>query len=278
MLNSLYKKLLKEILDNGVLMQGRNGGYWSHIGLPQLCFTKPPLITVIRPAFSLAALETWWVLQGEDVPVPSRLSHWWANQLNPENKYINGYGYQFRQSTYRKPDKSIGHFDQIEYIKRMLRESPGSRHSVISAWNTGEMATIVQANECSGSPACCHDTVTQFFVRNNALWLKTYQRSADMRLGFVHNIYQSWIILEYIAYVTGYSVGGVYYVLGDAHIYNEATHLKAVAAIVSYSDEVLDNMPEPTFSYCPTSENFNDTDFTVTNIPEPLVTQKSVLL
>lgn len=277
-MNKLYKNLLKQILAEGTQVSGRNGGYLSCIGLPQLCFTKCPTITVLRPAYKLAALELWWMLQPEDTPVPQPVAHWWVKQLNVDSRYINGYGYQLRQSTYRRPDKTYGHFDQIKYVQQTAVENPGSRHILLSCWNTGEMATITQANQCIGSPACCHDTATQFFVRNGTLWMKTYQRSCDMRLGFIHNVYQSWMLLSWMAHCCNYSVGGVYYVLGDAHIYTDSTHMSAVQQIIDIPDSVLDSMPEPKFSYTPSGKEFIATDFSVTDIPEPLVTTKSKLM
>jgi thymidylate synthase len=128
----------------------------------------------------------------------------------------------------------IGSFDQIAYILDGLKNHQHSRRLVMTSWNTGEMANITKTNNNPQTPSCCHSTVLQFFVVNGELHIKHYARSQDMLLGFQANIVQYWALLTYFAFHSNLKVGSLTWVFGDAHIYNEESHIEAAEQIISF--------------------------------------------
>jgi thymidylate synthase len=72
--------------------------------------------------------------------------------------------------------------------------------------------------------------------------------------------------------------GPLQWIWGDAHVYNETSHINAAMEIMAKSSIIVqDNAPE--MIYTPTSIEFLAADFTiVSEIPSPLVTIKPRLL
>lgn len=108
-----------------------------------------------------------------------------------------------------------------------------------------------------------------------------------MLLGVPHNWVQSWAFLLYLAYHTNLQVGSMTWMWGDAHIYEEDSHRRAVEQIVHiYASEVT-NTPPVSLAYQPGSIRFDSNnvpifsaeDFTVVGeVPEPVVTRKIKLI
>ena len=151
------------------------------------------------------------------------------------------------------------------------------------------MAVITEINDNPNTPTCCHSIVVQFFVRDGALHMKTYQRSADMLLGVPHNWVQSWAMLMYFAHHANLKVGTMTWVWGDAHIYNEQSHVQAAneligAAQIAYAEPPLTSL-DLQYKFNATAPNndiipeFRTNEFTlIGEIPKPTVLTKPKLL
>jgi thymidylate synthase len=201
-------------------------------------FDSLPLITVRKTAWKLALTEMEWFMSGSPI-CPEKLSKWWAGQLNPNGKYLDGYSNQFRTASFSDPDGEYENFDQIDYILDGLKNHQHSRRLVMTSWNTGEMANITKTNNNSQTPSCCHSTVLQFFVVNGELHIKHYARSQDMLLGFQANLVQYWALLTYFAFHSNLKVGSLTWVFGDAHIYNEESHIEAAEDIIGAASDFI---------------------------------------
>jgi thymidylate synthase len=273
--NRKYVCLLKEILNNGDSVTTRNSQVYSHFDLPNITFTELPLITLRKTAWKKALREMEWFLSG-DSKCPDELLDWWKGQLNEDKWLIDGYGQQFRLSTfYDRRIADRNHIDQIEFIQEALKHNPNSRRLLMTTWNAGEMAYITEANNNPNTPTCCHSIVVQFFVRNGRLSMKSYQRSADMLLGVPHNWIQSWAMLMWFAHHAGLKVGSMTWMWGDAHIYNEQSHVDTAETMIRF----YTGMDEVKMVYTPTSTDFKASDFTIVGeIPEPIVTTRPKLL
>lgn len=94
------------------------------------------------------------------------------------------------------------------------------------------MAHITTINQNQDTPTTCHTSFNQYFVRNRVLHGTTYQRSADVLLGLPHNLIQQAALLHYFAYHSQLEVGGLRYILGDAHLYDHPDHLACAEAII----------------------------------------------
>jgi thymidylate synthase len=175
--NEIYTTLLKQIMMDGEVVTTRNSEAYSHFTLPNVTFTKLPLITLRKTAWKKALREMEWFLSG-DSKCPDELLDWWDGQLDERNCLIDGYGQQLRSSSYFDYGwMEVDSFDQIKFIRDALKNNPNSRRLLMTTWNAGEMAHITKTNQNPNTPTCCHSIVVQFFVRNGCLSMKTYQRS-----------------------------------------------------------------------------------------------------
>lgn len=274
--NKTYSSLLVEILANGDKVTTRNSDVYSHFNLPNVTFNSPPLVTVRKTAWKKALREMEWFLSGDE-KCPDELLDWWNGQLDWKGRLVDGYGQQLKSSNYfSHVSLECCQFDQIKFIQDALKNNPNSRRLLMTTWNAGEMAHITETNDNPNTPTCCHSIIVQFFVRNGELSMKTYQRSADMLLGVPHNWIQSWAMLMWFAHHAGLKVGTMTWMWGDAHIYDEESHLKTARNIIdaTYHQNVNIEMV-----YTPTTTEFKASDFEIVGvIPQPIVTTKPRLL
>ena len=265
----IYINLLRAIKSEGNLRPSRNHPVQSHFGLQVVTFDSFPLVTVRKTAWKLAIREMEWFLSG-DSQCPSELAEWWGGQLSPGGHYIAGYGHQFRDWCMC--------LDQVGELAGSIKEHPFSRRLILTAWNPADMNLITKLNENEKTPTTCHTTLAQFYVCNNKLSMKSYQRSADMLLGVPHNWVQSWAMLMWFAQRTGFGVGSMQWIFGDAHIYQEESHLAALDEILNANTEVPLCHPEldlkPTNSFQFSASNFD----IVGDIPSPATTIRPKLL
>lgn len=268
--NLIYQKLLKNVLRHGQKVTTRNHETYSNIFLDTVTFYSFPLVTVRKTAWKKALLEMEWFLSGND-KCPDELLDWWELQLSYDNRLIDGYPDQFRNYNY-------GHsfFDQVQFIKDSLKTNPNSRRLLMTSWNPGEMMNITSSNNNSNTPTSCHGIVIQFFVRDGKLHMSHYQRSADMLLGVPHNWAQYWAMLLYFSYHAGLDAGSMRWIFGDAHIYNEASHIETANAII---DADVEYSVEPVLTYTPTTKDFKASDFSLTGkVANPIVLTRPKLL
>lgn len=263
-----YRDLLMLAMTDGDFVTARNAETQRLFDAPPMIFTETPLITTRKTAWKMALREMEWFLSG-DPQCPAELLPWWQDQLDPNGCfYFCGYGQQLRAWD--------EWFDQVQYLIDGLKAHPTSRRHILTTWNAGEMKDITEINRNPATPTTCHTTIAQFFVRSGHLYMTSYQRSADILLGLPHNLIQSWALLLWLCYQTDLRPGHLRWLLGDAHIYQEPTHLQCAR-------EIVDAIPSPcdaTLLYVPANKTeFRASDFLMTGtIPIPQVTIRPKLL
>lgn len=270
----IYQCFIQEILHHGEVITSRNGTVKRCFDLPTITFDSTPLVTVRKTAWKKALREMEWFLSPSNI-CPTELLDWWQEQLSPKNRYIGGYSDQLR--FFSTADEV---FDQIEHLIQGIKHHPFSRRHVITTWNPADMHRITQINSNDKTPTTCHNTITQFFVsENHYLSLKTYQRSADMLLGVPHNWIQTWALLLWIANRTNTIPHKMLWTFGDAHIYQEPSHLEVAESISNLSLGVLDYSPRLYFDSASIINTFAASDFIMAGaIPEPIITTRPKLL
>ena len=230
-----YLSLIKDIIEYGVMVNGRNGNALTVFGSAMhfdLTDNTIPILTTKKVAWKTCAKELFWFLKGNtnnndlkavnvniwnangsrDFLDSRGLNHLEENDLGPV------YGHQWRHFnapyTTCNADYSGKGIDQIQYIINCLKD-PVERYSrrlVMSAWNPQQLT------EMALPP--CH-ILAQFNVIGEELSCSLYQRSGDVGLGVPFNI-ASYSLLTYIlAKHCGLIAKEFVYYLGNSHIYDD---------------------------------------------------------
>lgn len=240
----LYSQLVGNALLRGQRVETRNSKALRLFAPYPQDIQSLPLVTLRKTAWKKALREMEWFMSGHG-ECPPELQDWWKGQLVEDHDepvlnghYIHGYPHQFRYS----PTSDGGAHDQVRYVLEALKGSPYSRRIILTSWNPGDMACISQTNENPNTPTTCHATMVQYSVDAGAdgkpavLNAYHFQRSADLLLGLPHNYVQHWALLTFFAHHAGLKVGQMTYQVGDAHLYDEPSHI-AVALELSRWEE-----------------------------------------
>lgn len=120
-------------------------------------------------------------------------------------------------------------FDQLKAVISSIADKPDSRRHVISLWNPNQL-------EDMALPPCY--LYFQFFVENGKLNMFALQRSGDIYLGIPYDVALFTLLLNYVAYSTGYEVGRLAMNIIDAHVY-----VNQLDAVNEYLDTMMYTPP-----------------------------------
>ena len=82
-------------------------------------------------------------------------------------------------------------------------------------------------------------------------------------------------MLMWFAHHAGLKVGSMTWMWGDAHVYNEESHIDTAETMISF----YTGMDEVKLIYTPTSTDFKASDFSIVgDIPDPIVNTRPKLL
>ena len=230
-----YIGLIKDILNEGELINGRNGNALTIFGSAMhfdLTENTIPILTTKKVAWKTCAKELFWFLKGStnnnllnNVNVHiwdgngsrefldnRNLKHLEVNDLGPV------YGHQWRHYNAEYKDFNTDYagkgVDQIKYIIDSLKD-PVERYSrrlIMTAWNPQ------QIDQMALPP--CH-VLAQFNVIGNKLSCSLYQRSGDVGLGVPFNIASYSLLTHILAKHCGLVAKEFVYYLGNSHIYDD---------------------------------------------------------
>lgn len=261
-----YLDLIRDIIKEGTLEEGRNGKTYALIGASMYFDLKNntiPLLTTKKVAWKTCLKELLWFVKGQTdntILTEQKCNIWKGNasrefldsrnlQHLSENDLGPVYGHQWRffNAKYNDchTDYSGKGVDQLQYIIDNLKnpKERTSRRLVLSAWNP------CQINEMALPP--CHILV-QFNVTNeNKLSSSMYQRSGDVGLGVPFNIASYSFLTYLIAKHCDLEVDSFNYHIGNAHIYDD--HIDVLK-------EQIDRIPYefPKLNILQKRENIND--------------------
>lgn len=228
-----YLSLGQTILDRGSVKMDRTGTGTVGIFGPQLEFDLSggefPLLTTKKVFWRGVVEELLWFVKGstDSRELSDKKIRIWDG--NSSRKFLDnrglreysegdigpGYGFQWRHWGARYEGcsgdyKECG-IDQLHEAVDQIKNNPGSRRIIVSAWNVSDIPKMALPP--------CH-LLYQFNVREgNFLDLKTYQRSADWFLGVPFNIASYALLLHMVCHLTGKIPGRLVLSFGDAHVY-----------------------------------------------------------
>lgn len=203
-----YLDVMRRILDEGVKKDDRTGvGTLSIFGTQSrydLTTGKFPLLTTKKLHLKSIIYELLWFLRG-DTNIGYLKEHGvriWDEWADKDGNLGPVYGKQWRNWN--------GEVDQVRQVIEDIKNNPGSRRLIVSAWNPSDIPSMALAP--------CH-CMFQFNVRGEYLDLQLYQRSNDWFLGVPFNIASYSLLLMMVAQVTGYKPGEFIHTTGDTHLY-----------------------------------------------------------
>ena len=224
-------KLLNEVLQYGDKRQTRNGIVHSLFG-KELSFNVSdcfPLLTTKKMFTKGIIEELLFFIRGEtdtNKLMEQGINIWKGNTTREfldklGLKYDEGmmgpmYGYQWRffGKQYNNSSNEDNHMDYVDQFKNIietLKKDQNSRRLIMTDFNPS------MVNEGVLYP--CHSLIIQFYVIDNKLSIKMYQRSADLFLGLPFNIASTTLLLYIVAKLVGMQPDNVHISLGDCHIY-----------------------------------------------------------
>lgn len=237
-----YLDLLKLIKEQGVSKEDRTGTGTRSIFGPQMRFNLAdgfPILTTKKVHLKSIIHELLWFLSGdtkikylkdnkvriwdewatekqcakfgrEAGDLGPIYGHQWRNfgaELQPGYASVRDGKVVEHSSKYRKDG-----VDQISRAIELLKNNPDSRRILVTGWNPKESDKVALPP--------CH-TMFQFYVADNKLSCKLYQRSADVFLGVPFNICSYALLTMMVAQVCDLELGDFIHTFGDVHIYND---------------------------------------------------------
>jgi thymidylate synthase len=238
----IYLEYLQDILDHGRPHRDRTGTGTIRVFGRRMRFDLSegfPLLTTKRVWFRGVAAELLWFLSGETSirPLVARGVSIWTDWPLERYREATGeeitreeferrilddeafardwgdlgpvYGKQWRD--FRGPD---GRVDQIERLMESLREDPGSRRHLVSAWHPAQLGEMAL-------PPCHY--AFQCFVEgepgDGRLSLMWQQRSVDSFLGLPFNIASYALLTHMLARQADLTPHELIFSGGDCHVY-----------------------------------------------------------
>ena len=236
-----YIHLIREILAEGVMEEGRNGFTKSVFGAAMhfsLSDNKIPLLTTKKVAWKTCFKELLWFMRGSTSNHTLKAQGVNIWNANASREFLDSrglthlsegdlgpvYGHQWRHFNANYVDCETSYqgqgVDQLQNIIDCLKDPQQrtSRRMVMSAWNPAQL------DQMALPP--CH-VLCQFNVsEGNKLSCSLYQRSGDVGLGVPFNIASYSMLTHILAKHCGLVAHEFVYLLGNAHIYDD--HISAL--------------------------------------------------
>lgn len=231
-----YLNLVKEIIDNGYVENGRNGKTRVKFGHTMRFSLRDgiiPILTTKKVAFRPCFEELFWFIRGSTdnrLLQEKNVSIWNGNStrefLDSRGLYDREvgdlgpvYGFQWRHFNAMYKDSGADYsgegVDQLRNIIDDLKneDTRSSRRHILTAWNP------CQLDEMALPP--CH-MICQFNVRENKyLSCALFQRSGDVGLGVPFNIASYSLFTHILAKHCGLVADEFVHFIGNCHIYEE---------------------------------------------------------
>jgi dihydrofolate reductase/thymidylate synthase len=241
-----YLDLLRNIIwSDTVGRKSRNAPTYSIFG-PQIEFDLRygfPLLTTKRMFWKGIVEELLFFIRGDtnNNHLVDKGVHIW--DANTSREFLDGrglehyevgdmgsmYGYNWRHfgNQYQGMDEDYTGkgYDQLRDVINLLKTDSNSRRIMMTTYDPSTVSQCVLAP--------CHGLIIQFYIDNEYMDCKMYQRSCDTFLGCPFNIASYALLMHMLAHVTGYKPRKLIMTFGDAHVYKD--HLEQVKEQINRS-------------------------------------------
>lgn len=278
--DKVFKKNLKEILENGTSTEGQKvRPHWEdgapaytikQFGVAETYDLRKefPAITVRKTALKSCMDEILWIFQKKSNNINDLNSHIWDEWAQEDGSIGKAYGFQIGQlymhhkvseiteeilnELKEYPSAKINgknevFLDQIDGVIWDLKHAPFSRRIMTSIWNFEDL------KDMNLQPCCwsCTFNVTDEGEDKLVLNMQLTQRSNDMIAANNWNTAQYAILLMMIAQVCDMIPGKLLHVITDQHVYDR--HIDIAKELLEREE-----YPAPKVSLNPEIKNFYD--------------------
>lgn len=252
--DKVFKETCRDILENGTNTKGEkvrpkweDGEYAYTIkkfGVVNRYDLRKefPVITLRRIALKSAMDEILWIYQKKSNKIADLNSHIW-DQWQDENGTIGtAYGYTIGEKFTFKGEE----IDQIDYVRKQLKETPFSRRIMTNMYQFKNLAT-------GKLDPCAYSMTYNVTEEDGKLVLNAIlnQRSQDMLAANGWNVAQYAILLMMLAQEANMVAGELVHIIADAHIYDR--HIPMIKELLD-----RDEYEAPTVKLNPDIKNFYD--------------------
>ncbi len=215
----IYKEIVDTIVEKGVWSEGNirtkyaDGSpahYKSYIGYQFRLDNSDEEAHLITSRFApnkapIRELYWIWIMQSNNVDELNKIGcKFWDEWKQEDGTIGKAYGYQIAKETF-------GQKSQLHYIINELKNNPNSRRIMTEIWIPNEL------NQMALTP-CVH--LTQWSVVNGKLYLEVRQRSCDVALGLVANVFQYAVLHKLIALECNLEPAEIIWNIHNVHIYD----------------------------------------------------------
>lgn len=221
--DKIYKDIVKTIENKGIWSKenvrtkyadGTPAHYKSYIGYQFRLDNSTDEAHLITTRFApnkapIREIYWIWILQSNNVEELNRLGcKFWDEWKMKDGTIGKAYGYQINKPIFQ-------YKNQLEYVVSELKNNPNSRRIMTEIWVPEEL------DEMALTP-CVH--LTQWSVINGKLYLEVRQRSCDVALGLVANVFQYSILHKLVAMECNLEPADIIWNIHNVHIYDR--HIK----------------------------------------------------
>ncbi len=250
--DKLFKETCNDILTNGTSTEGQKvRPHWED---GSLAYTikkfgvvneydlrkEFPAITLRRIALKSAMDEILWIYQKKSNNIHDLNSKIWDQWADKEGSIGTAYGFTIGEKFIFKGDET----DQIDYVRKQLKEEPFSRRIMTNMYQFKNLAT-------GHLDPCAYSMTYNVTEEGDKLVLNAIlnQRSQDMLAANGWNVAQYAILLMMLAKEANMVPGKLIHVIADAHIYDR--HIPLIKELLDREE-----YPAPKVSLNPDVKNF----------------------
>lgn len=217
--DKVYKELIETVLDKGVMSTGNvrtvytdgtPAHYISYIGYQfrlDNSSDEAQLITSRYAPYKSAIREIYWIakLRSNKLSDLRKLGCKFWDEWELEDGTIGpAYGAALDTPTFKFSN-------QVDYIINEIKNNPNSRRIITEIWIPSDLSKMALT-------PCVH--LSQWSVVNGKLYLEVRQRSCDIALGLVANVFQYSVLHKLIAKECGLEPADLIWTIHNAHIYD----------------------------------------------------------